>query len=121
LAHAHVVVRTESVGHVSHEAFDLRRITGAIDAGDPGRAARRTRQPHHDLDGGRLSGSVGADQSENPPGRQTERKIVQGREFTITLGAVFDLNDSSLGTHFSTRSASAAVARSFRPAVSPAA
>ena len=88
LAHPHVVVDAEDVGHVADRPTDLAGMGVDRVPADIGLAPGRREQGRENANRGRLAGTVGADEAEQVTRLELQVERLQCKEIAILLGEV---------------------------------
>jgi hypothetical protein len=91
-ASAKVIIENGLVREIAYQAHDLDAVAEAIEAADPGGAARGLEDSHEHADGCGLAGAVGAQEGEEFARADIEGEMGYGIEVSVALGKVLDFD-----------------------------
>ena len=94
---AHFGVQRHALGQVADIPPHVHRLVHDIEAGDAGDAAGGRQEGCQDAHGGRLAGTVGAEEADNLAMRHVEGDVADGGVVAVVLGELADVDHEGLG------------------------
>jgi len=89
-ASRHPLIEAGDLGHESDPGSNRSRIVPGVDAVDFDRARRGQQDARHAAQGGRLSGSVAAEQDQALPFLDIDGEVLEGKHVAVALGKAFN-------------------------------
>jgi hypothetical protein len=90
------LVHVRAVRHEAAQRFGAQRLGVQIEAAQAHAAGARFEQAHHQADGGRLAGTVGAEKAEDAAARDLEVETVDGDGVAVAFRQLTQLDHRSL-------------------------